>query len=110
MELNLKSTQTVQSLSLEKVWVGKTLTDLEIQNGEFHGRLTLRFGCGFTMHLDERGIAFERVVNRPNHDHCNTERLMEHCGTKKIKWIDTDHPPEAYTTHRMEFGPRTVDW
>ncbi len=100
----------VASISLAKVKIGKILTSLQIQNNEFDGRLSLRFDCGFTMHIDERGIAYERIVNRPNHDHCNVDRLMQHTKTKSIEWVDTGDKRPGFEIYRMEFGPRTVDW
>lgn len=100
----------IRDLRLEKVKIGDIVTDVEIENNDDIGHFILRFGCGYTIAIDKRGINLQRTVLRPTHDHCNIEQLRKHTITKELRWCDTDHLNEYYEIARIEFGPITVEW
>lgn len=97
-------------LRLTGVKIGDIVTDVEIENLDDIGHFILRFGCGYTIAIDKRGINLQRTVLRPTHDHCNIEQLQRHTITKELRWCDTDHLNEYYEIARIEFGPITVGW
>ncbi len=103
----------VREILLQRIKIGKIVTDLEIRNTGCEGDiLLLDFSCGYRIKIDERGIALQRAVNRPNHDHCNVEEYV--LGEGEFKWVDSDQRfaecNKKYDIARLEFGPRTVDW
>lgn len=113
MKTNLMCSADIKRILLEGVEIGtekKIFTDVEISNNELQGHLILRFSCGYTINIDERGICFQREVNRPTHDHGNTEQLRIHSNDKTLKWVDTSYCAIGYDIFRLEFGPVEVRW
>ncbi len=112
MNLELSAMAEVSNVRLRNVKIGKATMDVEIEQVVWpdNGHLTLRFSCGYTIHIDERGVCLERIVLRPTHDHSNLEQLRIHEKDKTLKWCDTDYPAKDYDIARFDFGPITVSW
>ncbi len=113
---NAEQPLDIHDIVLSGVGVGDQKTDLEIRNffySDDNYHFDLDFSCGFQISIDERGIAFERCVRRPNHDHDDTENLYQNKKTMLLEWrgsytdttADTD-----YEIFRIPFGPKTVSY
>jgi len=104
-------------LIIENVDIGGKEYKLKVIN--HGGRLVLDFNDrDYEITIDERGIKFERLAYRPNHDHNDSESLQigdneSVMGVKKdeIKWrARFPYAKEGYEFFYVPFGARTVNW
>ncbi len=106
MDLQFLSQCTkVHGVILKGVAIGKIITDIEvIQSGALGSCFELHFKCGYAIKIDERGMALQRTVCRPNHDHNDEERLYENKHTKEQRWSTENFDPKNYEIARIPFG------
>lgn len=134
--------ECVQKQTIEKIIEGQELNlrCLDINNKKYYlkisnnvGEISLKFyedkqenygdvsasNVGdYEIRIDEKGIGFERIVYRPNHDHNDVERLQiivdkEKSFGKKGELVwgkDFPHEDSGYDFFYIPFGPKKVDY
>lgn len=96
-------------LEIKNIDINGVKYALKIYNSDNPKRLDLDFNnSDYTVRIDSKGIRFQRMCHRPNHDHNNREDLYIDKKTGKLRWGEHKLGSEEY--FYVDFGAKEVDY